>query len=112
MKLDKRKLLEKERKLLEKGIWVAVSYEDNWYAGEIIDVENGSQKFKVKFMSWKNVHGHSFYWPPKDDIQPVEKKKCNFSHFEILPSPGSRHWSVPDMDDIVILHMNFVQKYF
>jgi hypothetical protein len=99
-------------KKLEKGIWVAVSYEDNWYPGEIIDVEYGSKICKVKFMCRKNRHGHSFCWPLKDDIHEVDTKFVISSHFEILPSPGLRHWIVPDMDDINDLHNNFVQKYF
>ena len=40
-----------------------ITYEDNWYPGEIIDVEYGS---KVKFMCRKNRHGHSFCWPLKE----------------------------------------------
>ena len=96
-------------KKLEKGIWVAVSYEN---PGEIIDVEYGSKICKVKFMCRKNRHGHSFCWPLKDDIHEVDTKFVISSHFEILPSPGLRHWIVPDMDDIDDLHNNFVQKYF
>jgi hypothetical protein len=36
----------------------------------------------------------------KSDIHEVDTKFVISSHFEILPSPGLRHWIVPDMDDI------------
>jgi hypothetical protein len=29
-----------------------------------------------------------------------------------MPSPGLRHWIIPEMDEIDDLHQQFVKKYF
>ena len=53
-------------KVLEKGTWVAVSYEDNWYPGQItIKIDN---TYTVKFLSRKGARGNTFIWPTKDDL--------------------------------------------
>jgi hypothetical protein len=43
-------------KVLEKCTWVAVSYEDNWYPGEItIKIDS---TYTVKFLSRKDARGN------------------------------------------------------
>ena len=103
LKIDK-------QKVLEKGIWVAVSYEDNWYPGEIMDIIDNA--YTVKFLKRKSMRGNTFIWPNKDDIDSINEKFIIYSDFEIMPSPGLRHWLIPDMDEIEILHKQFVEKYF
>ena len=90
-------------KVLEKCTWVAVSYEDNWYPGEItIKIDN---TYTVKFLSRKGARGNTFIWSTKDDLQPIDEKFIIFYDFEILPSRGLTHWIIPEMDD---LHQQFV----
>ncbi|CAC5378127.1 unnamed protein product [Mytilus coruscus] len=105
LKIDK-------QKVLEKGIWVAVSYEDNWYPGEIMDIHVIDNAYTVKFLKRKSMRGNTFIWPNKDDIDSINEKFIIYSNFEIMPSPGLRHWLIPDMDEIEILHKQFVEKYF
>ena len=73
-------------KVLEKGIWVAVSYEDNSHPGEItIKIDN---TYTVKFLSRKGARGNTFIWPTKDDLQTIDEKFIICYDFEILPTPG------------------------
>jgi hypothetical protein len=93
-------------KVLEKCTWVAVSYEDNWYPGEItIKIDN---TYTVKFFSRKDARGNTFIWPTKDDLQTIDEKFIIFYDFEILPSPGLTHWIIPEMDEIDDFHQQFV----
>jgi hypothetical protein len=60
-------------KVLEKGTWVAVSYEDNWYPGEItIKIDN---TYTVKFLSRKGARGNTLIY---------RQLMRNLSYFMIL----------------------------
>ena len=103
LKLDK-------AKPISIGTWVAVSFEDDWYPGEVLEIK--SQIIVVKFMVRHKKGGVTFKWPTKDDIRDVDLKFAIFSNFDILPSPGLRHWLIPETDDIIYSHTKFAEKYF
>jgi len=103
LKLDK-------AKPISIGTWVAVSFEDDWYPGEVLEIK--SQIIVVKFMVRQKKGGVTFKWPTKDGIRDVDLKFAIFSNFDILPSPGLRHWLIQETDDIIYSHKKFVEKYF
>jgi len=67
-------------KIVEMGTWVAVSYEDAWYPGEVISIKKNNI-YEVKCMTRKKKCAVTFVWPAVDDIQQVGKKNCNIFKF-------------------------------
>ena len=55
------------------GTWVIITWEDDWYPGEIIENEIENQTIKVKVMH--SVGDNKFIWPTKDDILSYEYDK-------------------------------------
>ena len=100
-----------ETKTISVGTWVAVSFENDWYPGEVIELKN--KVIVVRFMERQKKGGVTFQWPrDKDDIQDVDLKFVIFSHFDIIPSPGLRHWLIAESDDIISCHEQFAREYF
>ena len=78
--------------------------------GEVLKIK--SQIIVVKFMVRQKKGVVTFKWPTKDDIRDVDMKFVIFSNFDILPSPGLRHWLIPETDYIIHSHQKFAEKYF
>ncbi|CAC5395939.1 unnamed protein product [Mytilus coruscus] len=102
--------LDKEKEITV-GTWVAISFEDDWYPGEVLQLKP-ENILNINFMARQRKKGITFKWPSKEDIKDIDMKFVIYSHFDILPSPGLRHWIISDIDDINHHHNQFVEKYF
>ncbi|CAC5407693.1 unnamed protein product [Mytilus coruscus] len=92
------------------GTWVAISFEDDWYLGEVLQLK--PDNILNNLMVRQRKRRITFKWPSKEDIKDIDVKCVIYLHFDNLPSPGLRHWIIPDIDDINHHHNQFVEKYF
>lgn len=67
-------------KILNECTWVGISYEDDWYPGEIIKVID-ENNITVKLMDRAKKGGFTFVWTRTDDICNIDKYIYYFFSF-------------------------------
>ena len=82
------------------GQWVAVFYDDRFYVGQVIEVEDG-QSGIVKYLEPTNGRKDYFRWPRSEDVARTSANYVFKSNFDVKPvSNDGRVWEVEDIDDI------------
>jgi hypothetical protein len=101
--------LDIEFKFEAQGTWVAVAYEDAFFIGMVMDVNNEAMA-TVQFLQrgYKDV----FRWPRVDDVAPVEQKFVFAHGFEVEMSPNGRTWLIPELSYLEDLFDQYRELYF
>ncbi|XP_070576213.1 putative protein tag-278 [Ptychodera flava] len=98
---------------VEPGTYIAVAYEDGWFAGEVCEVlTTPDNSILVNFLSRNSISGNSFRWPTKIDVA-ITENKFILKQIEVEPKDSLlRAWSVKNIAEIENLYHAFRKKFF
>ena len=91
------------------GIWVAVAYDDDFFIGTVLDVEN----FEVATVQFLNRGFQTTYrWPRIDDVAEVRNQFVFASDVEVVLNANGRTYSVSEIDYLQQLYEEYAAEYF
>lgn len=65
---------EDESQSLTVDSWVAAIYNDNWYIGQILELDETDGEIHVNFLESSGKYGNNFKWPKNMDDLWITKK--------------------------------------
>lgn len=92
------------------GAWVAVAYEDSFFVGQVIKVDD-EKHAAIQFLR-KGIQD-TFKWPLVDDVDPIESKFVFAHDFDVQSGSLTRRtWIVPELDYLEGLYEEYAKTYF
>ena len=84
-------------KFSKQGEYVAVAYENDFFIGEVTDVQS-TQLGTVQFLEkgYENV----FKWPRVEEVCIIDSKFVFAASFDVLSRNNGRTWLVPEYDEL------------
>ena len=93
------------------GDFVAVAFEDRWYPGEVMAIDDSS--FTVSFFEYcGNTAAQGFKYPRRPEVIDIETRFIIAGNLAIQPIRGGRAWEIDECGAINEDYNKYSDKYF
>ena len=96
-------------KFSKQGEYVAVAYENDFFIGEVTDVQS-TQLGTVQFLEkgYENV----FKWPRVEEVCIIDSKFVFAASFDVISRNNGRTWLVPEYDELNDIYKEYHSMFF